>query len=208
MFVFYFFIYSSKSYDSYINSFNYTIYIPYKGSQVIIAKYFNKSLDQSDYLDYINETIPSLKNIQKNYAVALIDFLIYPEDALKLQNLFGSDISIWLSFDWANYSTYKNNCQWYSYPNVNNYMTDYFNLIEQENSLLRKICFNNTAYIILQEPYNDEIIVISTKTTITLVLIVIGLLLFMILSFLCISYCKYRRYMNNSENEFDDFKSE
>lgn len=221
IFPLYFFIYSCKSYNSYTSKefkikydntdddyLYYKIDFPYKGSQVVIVKYFNNSLDQNNYLDYINKSIPSLQKIFREYAIALINFIVYPEDAPKLMNLFGYDVSVWLSFDWKNYSSYSNKCQWLYKANFSNDLNDYFELIDRENSLLRKICFINTAYINIQEPYNEDVIIISKKTTFTLILALVGIVLFMILSFLCIAYCKYRRFINNSENEFEDFKSE
>lgn len=139
--------------------------------------------------------------------IQFINFYYRPELLQSTLKLFDENMEITMSIDWDEIIQSYDNCHWENAVFKNNtiYTMEYFNQIAQKYGWT-KICLYNTGYLLYEGENQGEIIIIPKKSSLAIIALIIIIVFGMILSFILIAFCKYKKdnYINDSELELND----
>lgn len=161
---------------------------------------------------YDNEQIEEILKIlishtymNDNVIITFYDFYYRPELLQSSLKLVNENTYVKMSINIKEIVKYDR-CPWESaiYANNTVYTKEYFDQIAQKFGWT-KICINYTGYLLYEGENQVEIIIIPKKLSFTMIALIILVIFIMILSFILIAFCKYKRdNRNDSEEELND----
>ena len=138
----------------------------------------NDGVENNQIEEYLSKVIPAIFFRNHQY-VEFINFLnVQPSILVKMIDELQLDLNVYLRDDGI--------CNYYSY---NNQIVK--SAVEKDG--WRKICYEMNGFLFYQGVPEGEIIVIPSRSKFIIIAFIVILVLFMIFTFHCIAFCKYRR---------------